>query len=109
MKKLDEGQTLSQSDLDILLKGYNQDLETSRDKLYQLQGAYQACVDTENGMNVQLNTQLAQEEAIFKKKIQQKKEQEEIAAATRGLSLILSTITSINGISDTLKNEDLDR
>ena len=109
MKKIAEGQTLSQSDLDILLKGYNQDLETSRDKLYQLQGAYQACVDTENGMNVQLNTQLAQEEAIIKKKIQQKKEQEEIAAATRGLSLILSTITSINGISDTLKNEDLDR
>ena len=109
MKKIAEGQTLSQNDLDILLKGYNQDLETSRDKLYQLQGAYQACVDTENGMNVQLNTQLAQEEAIIKKKIQQKKEQEEIAAATRGLSLILSTITSINGISDTLKNEDLDR
>ena len=109
MKKIAEGQTLSQNDLDILLKGYNQDLETSRDKLYQLQGAYQACIDTENGMNVQLNTQLAQEEAIIKKKIQQKKEQEEIAAATRGLSLILSTITSINGISDTLKNEDLDR
>lgn len=109
MKKLTEGQTLSQNDLDILLKGYNQDLETSRDKLYQLQGVYQACVDTENGMNVQLNTQLAQEEAIIEKKIQQKKEQQEIAAATRGLSLILSTITSINGISDTLKNEDLDR
>ena len=109
MKKLAEGQTLSQDDLDILLKGYNQDLETSRDKLYQLQGVYQACVDTENGMNVQLNTQLAQEEAIIEKKIQQKKEQQEIAAATRGLSLVLSTITSVSGISDTLKNEDLDR
>lgn len=108
MNKITEGQTLSQDDLNILLKGYNQDLEASRDKLYQLQGVYQACVDTENGMNVQLNTQLAQEEAIIKKKIQQKKEQEEIAAATRGLSLVLSTMTSIGGISDTINNEDLD-
>lgn len=108
MEKIAEGQNLSQDDLDILLKGYNQELDTSRDKLYQLQGVYQACVDTENGMNVQLNTQLAQEEAIIEKKIQQLKEQQEIAAATRGLSLILSTLTSIGGISDTLKNEDLD-
>ena len=108
MEKIAEGQNLSQDDLDILLKGYNQELETSRDKLYQLQGVYQACVDTENGMNVQLNAQLAQEEAIIEKKIQQKKEQQEIAAATRGLSLVLSTITSISGISDTIKNEDLD-
>ncbi len=105
---IDGAKDLSSEDLDKLLKGYNQELETSRDKLYQLQGVYQACVDTENGMNVQLNTQLAQEEAIIEKKIQQKKEQQEIAAATRGLSLILSTMSSIGGISNTLKNEDLD-
>lgn len=105
---IDGAKDLSSKDLDKLLKGYNQELETSKDKLYQLQGVYQACVDTENGMNVQLNTQLAQEEAIIEKKMQQKKEQQEIAAATRGLSLVMSTMASVGGIANTLTNEDLD-
>ena len=103
----DTDNEFDEESINIIMNALNGKLEEAQQKVYNLKGAQQGYKDSVDGTVLSNQTLLSQEEALLLKKEEEKRKQKEISDLIAGTTTILSTITSIGGISKTLSNEDL--
>lgn len=103
----DTDNEFDEESINIIMNALNGKLEEAQQKVYNLKGAQQGYKDSVDGTVLSNQTLLTQEEALLLKKEEEKRKQKEISDLIAGTTTILSTITSIGGISKTLSNEDL--
>ena len=103
----DKREPLTKKEEVVLLKGYNQELETTKDKLHALEGANQGRKEAHSDIIVANRTELEQEQAKIDKMQHEKQLAQEYSTITIGISTILSTMTSLKGIWNTLTSDDL--
>ena len=103
----DTDNEFDEESINIIMNALNGNLEEAQQKVYNLKGAQQGYKDSVDGTVLSYKTLLSQEVALILKKEEEKRKQKEISELIAGTTTILSTITSIGGISKTLSNEDL--
>jgi hypothetical protein len=107
LDKIKNREPLTPEEEALALKGINQDLADANDKIHALEGAQRGVKESTDGTIVALKAEEEQRENNINQLEHEKQLAQEYSDITKTVSLLMSTISAVSGVSKTLKDKDL--